>query len=394
MRSRNQRPHGSISEAIKITKSRIFLTHFEKKTYDKYLLPCESGVIDLRTGKTRKGRRDEYLTEPLGYDPEPGEHPVFNQFLNHISREDPEVLNWILNWLGLCLTGIENSRIVLFVIGEPGSGKTTFAEFVISLLEGYATAINPENLDARNFRAHASWKAALRGKRFATMSEIKQELALNTATLNDLSGGGTIKANFMRQDEIEFIAQAKFLIVGNHRPRLPSSRDDGIYDRLRYLELSIKPQDKDPHILDKLKDERPAILHTIVQYAKRLIANNEELPQTPTAMTVAADDFAAEQDHFYHDVIDIINRHQELASHGLMWVSDLYRYYQDAYPTSHFQKSKTYFTRKLSESFKGLVSKRKTRREEGKYWKDHTLDIRTVIVDEDKVHDANDEPPF
>ncbi len=134
----------------------MLLTEFQKKPYDKYLLPCKSGVIDLRTGATRKGRKDEYLTNAISYDAIPGEHPVFNRFIDHVSNDDAEVRHWLLYWMGLCLTGIENSRIVLFVIGEPGSGKTTFAEFLLALLEGYATSINPEHLDARNFKSHAT----------------------------------------------------------------------------------------------------------------------------------------------------------------------------------------------------------------------------------------------
>ena len=226
------------------------------------------------------------------------------------------------------------------------------------------------------------------------MSEIRQGLHLNTAILNDLSGGGRIKANLMRQNEIEFTIQAKFIIVGNHRPRLPASRDDGIYDRLRLLELSTKPDSKDPHLLDKLKTERPAILHTLVQYSTKILTNNEELPTTPAVMRESAAEFSDQQDHFYHDVIDLVIRHRELAAHGLFWVSELYSEFKDECPLSPMCKSKTYFTKKLMESFKGLVSGRKKRTINGRRTNDRTLDIRTLVPDDNETDDTTDEPPF
>lgn len=340
------------------------------------LLGCQSGVIDLRTGDVRSARPDEYVRTFLSYDPATSDAlpKIFNSYMDHVSNGDSKVKAWLMRYLGLCLTGVANARIVLFIIGTRGSGKTTFCRFLHEFLEGYATSINSENLDARNFRTHATWKADTVGRRVITMSEIKDGLALNTAILNELSGGDRIKANFMRRDEFEFVAQGKWIIVGNHKPKLPANTDDGIYDRLRYLDLSHRPPKVDPYLLEKLKAERPQVLRILIEEAKMYF--EEGLLETPSQMKADAQEFEVEQDEFKIAIEDLIERNSDVLirkdpNRGrIVWVGDLRETYS---AESHSIVPKNRFTRELRKRFK--VSERTTRTlEDGQHVSDYFID--------------------
>ena len=115
-------------------------------------------------------------------------------------------------------------------------------------------------------------------------------------------------------------------------------------------------------------------------------------------MLEAAGEFTDEQDNFRHDIIEVLERNRALAAHGKIWLGDLYKEFKDTYPHSYFMKSKTAFTNKCKESFKGLVSERINKETPGgKAVKDRTLDIRTLFEedkDNDQQYHDDDEPVF
>jgi putative DNA primase/helicase len=65
----------------------------------------------------------------------------------------------------------------------------------------------------------------------------------------------------MRQDDFEFVPQFKLLIVGNHKPGLRSV-DEAIRRRFNLIPFSVTvpPEERDPDLFDKLKEEWPGIL--------------------------------------------------------------------------------------------------------------------------------------
>ena len=394
---RNKLQHGYSTRAA-IRDLEPYLINLNKETitpqFDTigHLIGIPKGVIDLRTGTIRNAQNDEYVHRSLSYDPVDEPCPVFLEFLDHISSHNEEVKNWLFHWLGLCLIGEPNSRIILFILGSRGSGKSTFSLFLQTLLEHYATSINNENLDFRNFAQHATWKAALRGKRFISMSEIKEGMKLNTQALNELTGGDLIKANLMRQDEIEFQPMSNWLIVGNHYPRLPVNRDDGIYDRLRLLELNEQPNSVDRELNTKLKNEQPAILHFLLEYAEAYLENG--LPETPEIMQVAAENYTSNQDNFKNDILDLIQEHSKsLVDHitkdnPIIWLNELRSQYNEN--RKRTIDSSTKWTQMLKNRFK-ISELVKFNGVKQRFVYLHDLGIR---LDDDYLNDESDPPPF
>jgi putative DNA primase/helicase len=71
-----------------------------------YLMNCENGTLDLKTGKLREHRRGDLLTKlaPVKYD-EHATCPLFDSFLAKITNNDLELMRYIQQIVGYSLTG-------------------------------------------------------------------------------------------------------------------------------------------------------------------------------------------------------------------------------------------------------------------------------------------------
>jgi putative DNA primase/helicase len=98
----------------------------------------------------------------------------------------------------------------------------------------------------------------------------------------------------MRQDFFEFEMSQKHVIVGNFKPRLKGG-DPAMARRMLLVPFlaSFKGAQRDPHMLDKLKAEAPAILHWLIGGAQAWAAEGLAVPESVRA---ASADYMADHD--------------------------------------------------------------------------------------------------
>jgi putative DNA primase/helicase len=73
---------------------------------DPFLLGVVNGVVDLRTGTLREGRRDDCITKHAGVAFHPtASCPRWEQFLNEVLSDDSELVTFVRRALGYTLTG-------------------------------------------------------------------------------------------------------------------------------------------------------------------------------------------------------------------------------------------------------------------------------------------------
>ena len=94
-----------------------------------------------------------------------------------------------------------------------------------------------------------------------TADEIEKSARWDAQLITKITGGGKVKARFMRQDFFEFIPQCTLFIAGNHKPGLDVV-NDAIKRRLRLIVFPVKisEEEKDPHLTEKLAAEADGIL--------------------------------------------------------------------------------------------------------------------------------------
>lgn len=224
-------------------------------------LGVPGAVVDLTTGTTEEVTQEDYLTKRCVVCPERGTPELWLGHLNRVLRGDQELIEFIQRYAGYMLTGEIGEHALVFLYGTGRNGKGTIVETMVRILGDYGYAA-PVNLlmESKNER-HPVELAMLRGRRGVSCSEPPQGSRWDDGRIRSLTGGDTITARRMNENLSSFSPTHKLLLMGNHKPTLRSV-DEAIKARFNIIDFSvtIPPEDRDQHFMEKLKVEWPRIL--------------------------------------------------------------------------------------------------------------------------------------
>ncbi|MCA3562350.1 MAG: hypothetical protein IOC82_15100 [Aestuariivirga sp.] len=226
----------------------------------QWTINTPAGVIDLRTGQTSPHEATRYCTKQTAVGPG-GDCPTWDRFLYRVTAGDDQLQAFLQRMAGYALTGDTSAHALFFVYGTGGNGKSVFIDTVASVIGDYAKTAPIETFTATNGDRHPTDLAGLRGARLVMAIETEEGRRWAESRIKSLTGGDRISARFMRQDFFEFTPQFKLLIAGNHKPGLRSV-DEAIRRRFHLVPftVTIPPDERDPHLKDKLRAEWPGIL--------------------------------------------------------------------------------------------------------------------------------------
>ena len=231
---------------------------------DPWLLGTPGGTVDLRTGKTRKSERKDGITRITLVAPSANGCPRWLQFLRDATGNDEDLIRFLQQWFGYCLTGVTDEHALLFVYGDGGNGKSVFLNTIASILKDYAVTSAMETFTASNSDKHPTDLAMLHGARLVTASETEAGKAWAEARIKQMTGGDPITARFMRQNFFTYLPQFKLTIIGNHKLTL-NNVDEAARRRINIVPFTRKPATPDPQLGEKLMAEAPAILQWMIE---------------------------------------------------------------------------------------------------------------------------------
>jgi len=104
---------------------------------DAWLLNTLLGVADLRTGKLRPHRPDDYMTKITAVGPS-GDCPNFLAFLDKIMGGDEALISFLQRVFGYCLTGDTSEQAMFFNYGGGQNGKTVLMATIAESLAAIA----------------------------------------------------------------------------------------------------------------------------------------------------------------------------------------------------------------------------------------------------------------
>src|SRR5262245_3145121 len=262
---------------------------------DLWLVNTPDGVIDLRTGKMRKHRADDYITRMTAVAPA-GACPLWHAFLDRITGGDKALQEYLQRVCGYALTGLTREHALFFLYGTGANGKGTFINTTAGILDDYHRTAPIETFTVAYLDRHPTDLAGLRGARLVTATETEEGRHWAEAKIKTLTGGDTISARFMRQDFFEYTPQFKLMISGNHKPGLRSV-DEAIRRRFNLLPftVTIPEHERDKELGEKLKAERAGILQWMI---KGCLDWQERGLVPPDAVTAATAAYLAAQDSF------------------------------------------------------------------------------------------------
>jgi putative DNA primase/helicase len=234
-----------------------------------YLLPCQNGTVDLRTGQLREARRHDYITRviPIEYSPT-ATAPKFDGFLERIQPEMPTRL-FIQRLLGGSAFGFVREHVFPIFFGDGANGKSVLASIIQHVLGDYAqTAPASLVIESRN-EPHMTQIARLSGVRLAFIHETKRGVRLNVERVKMLSGGDRICANMMRQDLVEFDPTHQLILISNFKPHIDAALR-AVWRRLLLVpfDVEIPEKEQDLGLTDDIIDlEAEGVLRWLVEGA-------------------------------------------------------------------------------------------------------------------------------
>jgi putative DNA primase/helicase len=179
---------------------------------DPWLLNTPGGVVDLRTGKTRKHDAADYMTKMTAV--APNAHcptPLWLKFLKRVTDGDVELQKYLARVAGYALTGLTGEHEMYFLFGDGRNGKGVFMGTVADILDDYHRVAPIETFTATNNEQHPTDLAMLRGARLVIATETEVGRRWAESRIKMMTGGDPISARFMRQDFFTYKPQFKLI---------------------------------------------------------------------------------------------------------------------------------------------------------------------------------------
>jgi putative DNA primase/helicase len=233
---------------------------------DPWLVNCQNGTLDLRTGKLKAHDPADRITKivPVDYDPA-APCPRFKQFLRETLVEEA-VISFVKRYSGYTLTGITRERLLAILYGLGKNGKTTLVELLRDVMGAYATNTDTETLLMRKYQGVGNDVAALKGARFVSAAEVEQGRRLAESKVKQLTGRDTVTARYLFGEPFNFTPEFKLWLSTNNKPVIQGT-DDAIWDRIRLIPFTQRFDGarQDPKLPEKLRAELAGVLAWMVE---------------------------------------------------------------------------------------------------------------------------------
>jgi putative DNA primase/helicase len=191
MTMNNTKKHSSVERRLRYHAS----VHADPADFDAdpWLLNTPDFVVDLRTGEfhehTGQLMRQQTLVAPnlLAYGCYERAAPRFMAYLDFIANGRGYVIPFLQRWGAYSLVGEIFDQLLLFILGVPGSGKSTFADILARISHTYGKPVSKgffmRQMEKRTFELYQT-----RGKRGLFADETPNRLRKKSIYLSQIWG--------------------------------------------------------------------------------------------------------------------------------------------------------------------------------------------------------------
>jgi putative DNA primase/helicase len=261
-----------ITNTISLSKA-LLPVKMEQLDSNKYLMNCQNGILDLKTGTLLPHASHHMMTKiaDIGYERE-AKCPTWDIFLSTVfvdekGNTDHDLIKYVQKLIGYSMTGDVSEQSMYFLYGGGKNGKSTFINTIKDLLGDYSRQTNKETFISKETNGSANSDIArLAGSRFVSAVESNEGEKLDESIVKQITGGESIIARFLHKDYFEFSPEFKVFFTTNHKP-IVKGTDEGIWRRIKLIPfLAYIPTEKqDLQLPVKLKEEVSGILNWMVE---------------------------------------------------------------------------------------------------------------------------------
>lgn len=290
------RPTGSLLASVLTLSEAKTAERDEQFDRNPDYIVCRNGALHIPTLALEPHRKDLYATTGVNFDYDPkAERPNWDRYTEWLKlniSDDTEkngaVVDFLQEFAGLCLTTEMKHELSVWLVGEPGGGKSTFVEGIKAAIRDRAVKLSLYEI-AQRFGC-----ADLPGKTLATCSEQPSDYLQSTCRLNEIISGETITVERKFHDPFEFNPTVKLLFAMNDPPRI-SDPNNGIFRRIAVVKIpAIAKEKRDPDLKERIKTEGPGILNWCLEGLKRL--EQRGAFRLPASVTRATADYQNHSD--------------------------------------------------------------------------------------------------
>ena len=236
------------SNVMRECRELFFDEEFNKKIdANKDLIAFNNGVLDMTNMSFRDGKPDDYISFSTGIDYDSTKQyyeyeawPLVDKFLRQVLPDD-EVRDYFLKHLATNLRGGNPAQKFHILTGSGSNGKSMITNLMSTSVGDYACTVPISLLtQKRKGSGNAAPEVArLKGRRFVTMQEPDEAIALNTGLMKEITSGEKMYARDLFKSGGEFEVLAKFHLACNEKPKI-NTVDGGTWRRLVVINFLSK----------------------------------------------------------------------------------------------------------------------------------------------------------
>lgn len=202
---------------------------------------------------------------PHDYDPEAELRGAMVQDWLRFISEDPEDIEMLTQFAGLCMTRDTRQQKFLILNGEGGTGKST----VIRMIDKMIGAENISNISLNQLTQRFA-AFGLLGKLMNSCADLEIDALSDVSMLKKVLGEDTLSAEAKGKDAISFRSYAKLIFSANELPIVKAEKTNGFYRRLLVLTMNRAPERQEPDFFDRLSADMDDFIRICVRALEKL----------------------------------------------------------------------------------------------------------------------------
>lgn len=242
-------------------------------------LNTRTGILDLKRGKFHEHSPEYFsiIQSAAAYRPE----AVAHEWLTFLEEAVPSAGDRALlqEYAGLCLTGDTSPQRALLLVGEGGTGKSTFVRVLSAVLGSLATSSALEVIKDGSFLI-----GNLVGRRMCVVSELQRNV--DWLPFKRITGEDTVSVDVKNKTPFTTKLDLKLIILSNVVPFLgDDTTNNSLMRRFLPISFNVKPASPDAGLERRLThtDELAGVLNWMLEGLTRLIGQNMRFPPAELA---------------------------------------------------------------------------------------------------------------
>jgi P4 family phage/plasmid primase-like protien len=202
---------------------------------------------------------------PFHFNPE-ATCPKFDAFLQHVLPDDPAAHAFLWEFMGYCLVKETGYHSALLLLGEGGTGKSTWLEVLQMLLGSENISTIPLSDFHKNFALYDT-----DGKLANIVDEAGGLNRSAESTIKAYISGGKISVDKKYQSRFDLHPTARLIMAANEMPQF-GDMTDGVWRRLHVLSFNrqIPPSERILNYHESFRVELPGIFNAALRGLARL----------------------------------------------------------------------------------------------------------------------------